>query len=182
MTHAVLLRAVLPVESAPDIHRISPSGMRGAARRGAAVQQRASSLSRRRQPTKGHYSSFELAEDGVGGNETRIPADCVGIRHMIAEILHGAVYDFRESVRKAVWERRGTESEAEALPVAERIARRSYAGRWMFGNDTQPFGFVWCCSVLALDPDRVRRALLERLTCRRRYSVKTGEHASHVRT
>jgi hypothetical protein len=33
-----------------------------------------------------------------------------------------------------------------------------------------------------LDPDRVRRALLERLTCRRRYSVKTGEHASHVRT
>jgi hypothetical protein len=101
---------------------------------------------------------------------------------MIAEILHGAVYDFRESVRKAVWERRGTESEAEALPVAERIARRSYAGRWMFGNDTQPFGFVWCCSVLALDPDRVRRALLERLTCRRRYSVKTGEHASHVRT
>lgn len=36
------------------------------------------------------------------------------------------------------------------------------AGRWIRCDDTRPWGFIWCCSILGMQPERVRARVAHR--------------------
>lgn len=86
-------------------------------------------------------------------------------------MMETAIYEFRE-------ERTRGFRRHDDLESAQAYAKRTYAGRWIFGDGPKPFGFRWCCAVLDLEPERVRRAVIEKLTFRKKYAVKLQGHTA----
>jgi hypothetical protein len=89
----------------------------------------------------------------------------------VAAVMESAVYEFRAVRAQSI--RRGA-----SLERAQVVAKESYTGRWIFGDGAAPFSFRWCCYVLDMEPECVRRALVEKMEFPRKYAVKLKAHNS----
>jgi hypothetical protein len=146
--------------------------MRGAASGSLYVGRGASAVHRRREVSKRRNSSHGFTEDGLVGDQQRIPQEYVVCRNIVAAVLESAVYEFRAVRAQSI--RRGA-----SLERAQVVAKESYTGRWIFGEGAQPFGFRWCCAILNdMEPERVRQALVEKMEFPRKYAVKLKAHNS----
>lgn len=155
----------------PDLPGFLASGVRGALRRKSPDGRGPARVLGGRRPLTGRYRRTNFEEASLGA-DTQVPHEAIGCRNLVAAMMEGAIYEFR-SVRSASMMR-----SKQTLEHAQGLALRSWAGRWIFGDGPKPFGFRWCCAILDLDPERVRRALLERLKFRGKYNVKVKAHNS----
>lgn len=81
-------------------------------------------------------------------------------RNLIAALIADATYEFRADRRRAVSNNKLSYPKFTDI-AGHRQALRGYAGRWITGTGNRPFGFVWCCVSLDLDPERVRRGIFD---------------------
>lgn len=104
------------------------------------------------------------------------------IRNLVAAVIADAAYEFRADRRRAVNDCK----RSYPMEFAERVglarALRGYAGLWITGTGSKPFGFEWCCVSLDLEPERVRQGIFDpkRSNCSRKNSTKTWEERAYT--
>ena len=80
-----------------------------------------------------------------------------GYTRLVSAVVMQAINDY-----VAPWEQmKGGGKKAEAKKAAVRNMSEE-AGRWLMSDDRRAFGFVWCCMVLDVAPDRLRISMGDR--------------------
>lgn len=72
-------------------------------------------------------------------------------RNLLAAVIHQAADDMHPAPHARPSEQSALEGE------------RNRAKRWVTSLETRPFSFDWCCTLLDMNPERMRVGILERV-------------------